>query len=225
MVGRRATELAGAAMLGLLAVSPCVAQTQQAVVGTYCLAGVREVGSCFRFSADQTFEYFLSYGAYDETSEGRWRLDGNEVVLESPPYDRKPRFVFKERRAADDNAFKILVVSAAGRGIAGVDVRVRCDGGAHEGYTQQDGYATPCATAPSEIALGLRMFGQAYEAVPYSGTPDGQKALVFEFEAGDLGKKAFPGTRLRRDGDGLGLTYRNPAMPDHDGRQFSYRRN
>lgn len=224
MLDRRAAALLGAAMLGLLNMSPCVGQAQENIVGTYCLAGVREVGSCFRFNGDQTFEYYLSYGAYDEASEGRWRLDGNEVVLDSPPYDRKPRFVFKEGRA-DGDTFKVVVLSSAGRGIAGVDVRVSCNGSTHTGYTQQDGYVTPCASAPGEIALGLGMFGVAYEAVHFAGAPSGQKALVFEFEPGDLGKKAFTDSRLRRENGGLGMTYRNPAMQEHDGRPFSYRRN
>ncbi len=225
MQARRAAQWVVVATLALSSAAPAVGQTQGSVAGEYCLAGVREVGSCFRFNADQTFEYFLSYGAYDEASEGRWRLDGNDVVLESPMYDRKPRFVFKERRAADGNAFTVLVITAAGRGIAGVDVRLRCDGGVHEGYTQQDGYVTPCTSAPGEIALGLRMFGLAYEAVPVLGTPDGQKTLVFEFEPGDLGKKAFTGIRLQRVDGGLSMVYRNPAIREFDGRTFSYRRN
>ena len=106
---RAATLAVGGILLGLLAASGS-AQAQQDIAGTYCLSGVREVGSCFRFSADHTFEYFLSYGAYDEQSEGRWRLDGDDVVLESAPYDRKPNFAFKERfkfqfRAEFFNAF------------------------------------------------------------------------------------------------------------------------
>ena len=224
MLARRAAELVVGASLALLTAAPGVAQSQRSILGTYCLTGVREVGSCFRFSADQRFEYFLSYGAYDEASEGRWRLEGNAVVLESPPYDRKPRFVYKERRAAGGDTFKVVVVSAAGRGLAGVDVRVRCDNAVHEGYTQQDGYATPCASSPGEVALGFRMAGLAYQVVPVAGA-GGDKALVFEFEPGDLGKKAFAGTRLRREGDGLSMIYRSSTVSDLDGRPFTYRRN
>lgn len=218
---RAATLAVGGILLGLLAASGS-AQAQQDIAGTYCLSGVREVGSCFRFSADHTFEYFLSYGAYDEQSEGRWRLDGDDVVLESAPYDRKPNFAFKESRSSDGTGYTVLVVNAAGRGIAGVDVRVACDGRTHTGYTQQDGYATPCATAPREIALGLRMFGLPFQAVRAESSA---KTLVFVFEPGDLGKKPFSGTRLQREGDALSMTYRNPAMRDHDGRRMQYRRN
>lgn len=208
----------------LVAISAAVSQlaAQENITGTYCLSGVREVGSCFRFAPNQTFEYFLSYGAYDEQSEGRWRLDGNDVVLDSPPFDTAPRFVFKEGRDAPADRYSVLVVGPSGNGIAGIDVRVTCDGRTVEGYTQQDGYATPCASEPRDVALGLRMFGLAVQSVP--ATAPG-KTLVFAFEPGDLGRKAFQGTRLQRQGDALAVTYRNPAMPDHDGRRMLYRRN
>lgn len=224
MRGLRAVMPMLGGALALLAAAPGVGQSQESIVGTYCLTGVREVGSCFRFSEDRSFEYFLSYGAYDEASEGTWRLDGNEVVLESPAYDRAPRFAFKERRATDGDRFRIVVVTAAGRGVAGVDVRVRCEEGVHEGYTQEDGYVTPCGRAPREIALGIRMVGLAHQVVSVAEA-GGEKTLVFAFEPGDLGKKPFVATRLRRDGDGLGMVYRSPAVSDLDGRAFTYRRN
>ena len=50
------------------------AQDATAFVGSYCLVGVREVGSCLKLLADGKFQYFLAYGAYDETSEGTWSL-------------------------------------------------------------------------------------------------------------------------------------------------------
>jgi hypothetical protein len=199
-------------------------QAEQGVVGAYCLEGVMEVSSCISLNADHTFTYSLSYGAYDETSEGLWQLNGNEIVLQSNAYGRKPRFTFKESRTRDGDTFNIVVVNATGGGLAGVDVRVRCDGSETEGYTQEDGYETPCKTAPSEIALGLRMFGLAYEVVPISGELAGKKALAFSFEPGDLGKKEFSGTRLQRDGDGLSMVYRSQVVGDLDNRLFSYRR-
>jgi hypothetical protein len=39
---------------------PLKAQDAAAVVGTYCLVGVREVGSCIRLSEGGKFEYFLA---------------------------------------------------------------------------------------------------------------------------------------------------------------------
>ena len=76
------------------------AQEVSDVAGTYCLVGVMEVGSCIKLTRDGKFEYFLAYGAYDEDSEGTWRIDGGQVVLDSPAYDRQATFAFKRTQPA-----------------------------------------------------------------------------------------------------------------------------
>ena len=216
---------AGGLLGALTMASPGQAQPTPDITGTYCLTGVHEVGSCFRFSADQTFEYFLSYGAYDETSEGRWRLDGADYVLDSGAYDRQPSFVFKGRRPGRGDVYEIIVENAAGRGIPGVDVRATCNGSVSEGYTQQDGYPTRCSNAPSAITLGIRMVGLAHQPVTFAGQSGDGKALVFVFEPGDLGKKSFAGTRLKREADGtFRMVYQSAAVRDLDRKSFLYRR-
>ena len=77
------------------------AQDAGAVAGSYCLVGVMEVGSCIRLSAGGKFEYFLAYGAYDENSEGTWRLEAGRVVVDSPAYDKRPTFAFKRMQRGD----------------------------------------------------------------------------------------------------------------------------
>jgi len=117
----------------------------------------------------------------------------------------------------------VIVVAANGQGIAGIDVRVTCDGSMHEGYTQTYGYATPCARSPDEIALGVRMVGLDF--VPVAKPPQGEGlALVFAFDPGVIGRKAFAGTRLKREGGELRFVYRSQAVRDLDGREFRYRR-
>lgn len=69
LVGRIVCTLIATACL---AVPQAHAQNANAVPGEYCLSGVREVGSCMRLSPGGKWEYFLSYGAYDERSEGTW---------------------------------------------------------------------------------------------------------------------------------------------------------
>lgn len=220
---RRSAAVRGLCLLVAVAIDAAQAEAQDGLAGTYCLHSVREVGSCVRLNADQSFEYFLSYGAYDEGSEGRWRIDGGDVVLDSPAYDRAPRFSFQERRAAGGDRIEVIAVGANGQGIAGVDVRVTCDGRVHEGYTQTYGFATPCTRSPDAIALGVRMVG--LDISPVAKPPEGEGlALVFAFDPGDLGRKAFTGARLKREGGELRMTYRSQAVRDLDGRDFRYRR-
>ena len=202
------------------------AQTAAGPEGTYCLRGVHEVGSCVRLSPDLRFEYFLAYGAYDERSEGHWKADGADVVLDSPPYDKLPTFTFKGFELADGEGFDIVVVNTAGKRINGINVRATCDRRAIEvGVTGAGGYKVDCASAPKEVALGLEMFGLAYQPIQVPAPAAAEKAYVFAFDAGDLGNKRFAATRLRRDGpDMLIMTYANPAIPELDGKTFTYAR-
>ena len=40
-----------------------------------------EVGAAIELEADGTFLYGLDYGAVSETAEGRWTLEGNQVLI------------------------------------------------------------------------------------------------------------------------------------------------
>jgi hypothetical protein len=187
------------------------AQTAAPAEGTYCLTGVREVGSCLRLSADATFEYFLAYGA--------------DVVLDSPPYDKAPTFSFQGFRAAEGDGFDVVVVSKAGNPINGFNVRATCDGRSIDVGVTGTGFAVACKSAPTEIALGLEMFGLAYKSIEVSAPAGADKAYVFAFDPGDLGNKRFAATRLQRKGpDSLVMTYANPAIAELDGKTFTYER-
>jgi hypothetical protein len=131
MTGHHSTRtlLITIALLGWPA-AMAYAQTAAGPEGTYCLRGVHEVGTCLRLAADSTFEYFLAYGAYDENSKGRWKADGAEVVLDSPPYDKAPTFTFEGFEPAAGDGFDIAVVNAAGnpRNLDGYAVEVGVTG-------------------------------------------------------------------------------------------------
>jgi hypothetical protein len=200
-----------------------VAQDAAALAGSYCLQGVQEVGSCMRLSPDGKFEYFLAYGAYDETSEGTWRVDGSDVVLDSAAYDKKAGFVFKRLQPATSGSYDIIVESKAGQPIQGVDVSVACDGKATEpGITQLDGFGAECAKPPTAVTLGLPMFGLAPQSIDVAGHVGGEKGYVFEFEPGDLGKKKFAGVRVKIGGDALDMTYADSPITELQGKPFRY---
>lgn len=78
------------------------------------------MGSCLRLSADGKYEYFLAYGAYDETSEGTWRVDGSDIVLDSAANDKPAGFAFKRLQAAKGDGYVVVVESKAGQPIQGV---------------------------------------------------------------------------------------------------------
>jgi hypothetical protein len=214
-----------ALVLAMVGCSPAVAQAPDAasIAGTYCLRGVMEVGSCLRFHPDGRFEYFLAYGAYDENAEGTWKLEGGSVVLDTPAYDRPARFAFKRLQKSDSGAYDVIVEAPNGRAIAGIDVRATCDGRTfNAGVTQAQGYSVECRSAPTAIALGLRMYGIGYQAIDVSSHAGADRAYVFGFDPGDLGRKRFTGHRLEPRDGALVMIYRDTPIAELDGRPFRY---
>ncbi|MTD93144.1 hypothetical protein GIW81_02210 [Hyphomicrobium sp. xq] len=202
---------------------PAHAEEATAVAGSYCLQGVHEVGSCIRLSPDGKFEYFLAYGAYDETAEGTWRVADGAVIATTPAYDKRPTFSFKRMQASEAGAYDVIVEAQNGQPIAGVDVGVTCDGVTKSaGVTQAGGFAVDCKSAPSAISLGLGMFSIAPQSIDVAAPADNNKAYVFGLTAGDLGKKRFADVPLRVDGDALEMTYTDTPITELQGLSFRY---
>ena len=202
---------------------PAHAQDVTAVAGSYCLQGVHEVGSCIRLLPDGKFEYFLAYGAYDETAEGTWRAVNGAVVVTTPAYDKSPTFAFKRMQASEAGAFDVIVEAQNGQPIAGIDVGVTCDGATKSaGVTQAAAFGIDCKSAPAAISLGLGMFGVAPRAIDVSAHGGADKTYVFGFEPGDLGKKRFADVPLRVDRDALEMTYTDTPITELQGRSFRY---
>ena len=166
MQDRKPSRYLNAAACLLAAVALAHAEEAGSLSGTYCLTGVHEVGSCLRLSADGKFEYFLAYGAYDETSEGAWLPERNEVILDSLAYGRAPVFSFKRTEPSGTGAFDVIVEGKDRRSLAGIDVAVTCDGRTKPaGATQAEGFKIDCAAPPTAVVLGLSMFGLAPQTI------------------------------------------------------------
>lgn len=224
------TSLAGRIICALIATA-CLAAPQahaqdaKTVPGTYCLVGMREVGSCMRLLPGGKWEYFLSYGAYDERSEGTWKIANGGIVVDSLPYDRPATFSFKRVQKSEAGAYTIMVVNKSDRGLAGIDVVVTCDGTTKSGYTQTDGFEVDCAKPPAAVALSLRMFNLPPQTIDVASRAGADKAYVFEFDPGDLGKKKFVAHRLQVGADGsLTMAYPNATIPEFAGKPFRYER-
>jgi hypothetical protein len=205
-------------------VSSLCAQDATGVVGSYCLVGVREVGSCLRLLPGGKFQYFLAYGAYDENSEGTWTLKKGEIVIESLPYDKQPTFAFKRMQRGDADGFDVVVENARGGRLTYIDVNVTCDGRTrHAGVTGAEGYKIDCATAPTDVSLGLRMYGLAPQAIKVADRAGADKVYVFVFDPGDLGRKRFVAHRLRiKTSDVLEMVYADTPIRELAGRPFEY---
>jgi hypothetical protein len=52
-------------------------------VGHYYLEGVRETGSELMLNGDGHYQWYLTYGALDQYSAGRWQRTGAAIILTS----------------------------------------------------------------------------------------------------------------------------------------------
>jgi hypothetical protein len=99
----RVWRTAGLAMLPIaLVAAPATARTapaapppgaaDAALAGHYYLSGVMETGSELLLRPDGRFEWYLSYGAVDQSATGRWSRDGATVTLtaDAPSPDAPP---------------------------------------------------------------------------------------------------------------------------------------
>ena len=79
----------------------------------------------------------------------------------------------------------------------GIDVSVTCDGQTvRAGVTGAGGFRIDCTAAPTQVLLGLGMYGMDLQTIDVSGQAGTDKTYVFEFDPGDLGKKRFASQRF-----------------------------
>lgn len=84
---------------------------QQSLVGEYYLAGVPEMASGFNLNADNSFQFFLAYGALDRYGSGEWKEDQGRIVFQSKPWSGKD-FALIESKTVEDDAIVIKITDA-----------------------------------------------------------------------------------------------------------------
>ncbi|WP_207105764.1 hypothetical protein [Sphingomonas sp. CFBP 8760] len=83
------------------------------LTGHYYLSGVMETGSELVLSPDGSFAWFMSHGAADQAAEGKWRIDGEMLVLDAgPSAGAEP--AFRQLRLRIDHG--ALLLNGAGKG-------------------------------------------------------------------------------------------------------------
>jgi hypothetical protein len=88
----------------------------RSLTGHYYLSGVMETGSELLLRPDQSFVWFMSSGAADQAAEGKWRADGDAVLLEAgigPDAGSEP--AFRQLRLRTDHGALLLNGTDKGR--------------------------------------------------------------------------------------------------------------
>ncbi|MBA4087543.1 MAG: hypothetical protein C0491_07050 [Novosphingobium sp.] len=100
-------------------------QVDPGFVGHYYLSGVMETGSELLLREDGTFEWFISYGAVDQTAKGTWARERDAIVLRTAsPTTGQPLFTFREVEPWSEAAEDELLRQVQDR--AEEEVRARC---------------------------------------------------------------------------------------------------
>lgn len=122
-------------VLGLFFSLPTFAdQESKALVGTYYLNNVREVGAELYLHNDGSFQWFLAYGAVDQYAQGTWTVSGKQVVLttQRPPAPGFRLFTEDEltlRMQPRDGIWVAIVGVPRSGPVAGIEVWFESDKG------------------------------------------------------------------------------------------------
>ena len=165
--------------------------------GEYRLVNEQDVASALKLQRDGRFQYFLIAGALDEQAQGRWSARDGVVTLVTEPRPVPPLFRQVRPGRIDAAALRVEVSSPAGRGIAGVDLRIGFDEGAPvDGYTQEDGWSLAAEEkrAPRWIELSVPMHRFASPRFPIDLAAG--NALAFTLVSNDIGVLDFDGIRI-----------------------------
>jgi hypothetical protein len=219
MAGRAVCRAIVAALLALLVSNALAADSPGDFAGTYN-GSQMEVGTELRLEPDGRYEYYLSYGALDEMSEGSWVAEGDAVVLTSDPF-KAPTFELVGTRPGKGASVDVTLDVPKGLPLQFFSaLLMKPDHTADEAGFDEGPLRIPLTgeNHPTAFVLGLEIFDVMSD--PYE-IPPNTRAMHFRFVPNELGKVAFDHTRLRRDGDafvlerfGRPLHYRKEAPED-----------
>lgn len=183
------------------------------VEGLYLLSKP-ETASAIELRADGRFRWMFTQGALDLDAAGRWRADGERIILDSDPKPIPPRFEIAGRTPGEPGIIAVRVVHTDGEPIDGVDVAIRyASGEADVGYTNDGGIARltlePGRT-PAGIAVTIGMFGLApreFAEVPVAG-----EVITIRLHPNDLGTETFDALPVQRSGNALEIVWRGETL-------------
>lgn len=173
---------------------------QETLAGRYS-GSAMELAAALDLKPDGSFDYWLSYGSLDETSSGRWRLQGDRVLLTSDPFT-PPRIALVHRAAGSTDVVVRLEVPEGFSRQYFVAVLTFIDGEQRPMQLSDDGlsFAIDPADPPVSLRLSLPVAMLESEAVPLYGAKGG--LFEFRFEPNELGKVDLSATPLTME-DGI----------------------
>lgn len=163
-----------------------------------------EMAGGLELSPNGHFRYALEYGAASEQGEGKWRRDGDSVLLTSDPMPISPRFeVVKDKPLPKGQLIVQLAPPGFGNEVYRLRALIRLKGVPELQAVEldEDGRADLGSAVPEVLIPRVPVYGDLGQPIPLS-TDRGHK-LFLRFVPNDLGKPRFKDERLSREGDTL----------------------
>ena len=180
-----------------------------ALAGEYA-ARIQEMASGLMLRADNTFEYYLTYGAADYSAKGSWRRDNDAVVLTSSGPAVQPIRVLRTAKGTTGTT-RIFVVGTNGQGAQHIDVLVKTADGELEGRTSREGLASfEVKGSPKSVSIHIPVYD--IEAGPFA-IADGTNDVWLEINVEAVTQLRFQDERLRLVNGALEMTYWKGSKP------------
>lgn len=177
--------------------------------------GQTEMAAGLSLAGNHRFRYALSYGALDETAEGRWDSNADSVLLTSDA-TTPPAFTLVSRAAGTPGRLHLDLDLPPGISSQYFSALVRfADGRSTVRQFRDDGLTLELGPQDSPLSLTLLLQVVEIESQVFELGGE-ERDLRVRFDPNDLGKVAFAATPLRIDGDDLLL--------ERHGRLIRYRR-
>ncbi|MGZ8511170.1 MAG: hypothetical protein ACXWWA_12365 [Chitinophagaceae bacterium] len=71
--------------------------------GEYYLHGVPEMATGFKLDEENSFDFFLIYGALDRYASGKWKEEKGQVTFQSKPWSGNDFALLKSKTVGDDS--------------------------------------------------------------------------------------------------------------------------
>ena len=178
--------------------------------GHYVLRGVMEVGSEMLLRPDGTFAYMLAYGAADYHARGRWKQEGNAVVLTSDVRELPP-FRLVRAEVSNEDAFKVIVKAPNGRPVPNIDVLLKTDTEDVKERTDQQGVAVFLRSLKVQnIRFHIRVYDFESDSFPVEAS---KNEYQFEINGEAITQVKFKDERLEIDDKCLKMLFWRSDKP------------
>jgi len=146
-----------------------------------------EMAAALELRLDGRFDYWLAYGALDESASGRWRREGNRVVLTSDPFTPPRIALVRSAQASAGVDMQLDVPQGISRQYFSAVVTF-ASGERRPMQLREEGlsFAIDPTNPPVSLRLVLPIYMLESEAVPLDGAKGWR--LGFRFEPNELGK-------------------------------------